>query len=47
MYTYDMPKRIIALSPKKKTSSHSHKTKKRLEIKKEMLAKKASKRKSK
>lgn len=42
-----MGKRIIALSPKKKTSSHSHKTKKRLEIKREMLTKKVSKRKNK
>ncbi len=35
--------RIIALSPKRKTAASPHKTKKRLEIKKEMLAKKASK----
>ncbi|MFT5037203.1 MAG: hypothetical protein ACI9VM_000780 [Candidatus Azotimanducaceae bacterium] len=45
MYTALMGKRIIALSPKKKTSSHSHKTKKRLAIKEEMLAAKASGRK--
>lgn len=43
MYTADMGKRIIALSPNKKGKSHSHKTKKRLEIKREMLEKKASK----
>lgn len=35
--------RIIALSPKKKTAAGPHKTKKRLAIKYEMLAKKASK----
>ena len=35
--------RIIALSPKRKTAASPHKTKKRLEIKKAMLAKKASK----
>ncbi len=34
--------RIIALSPKKNTSTRPHKTKKRLEAKKEMLAKKTS-----
>ena len=37
-----MAKRGTTLSIKKK-SRHSHKTKKRLEIKKQMLAKKASK----
>ena len=35
--------RIVALSPKKNTSTRPHKTKKRLEAKKTMLAKKASK----
>ena len=35
-----MAKRGTTLSPKKK-SRHSHKTKKRLEVKKQMLAKKA------
>jgi len=39
--------RIIALSPKKKVKSRSHKTKKRLAIKQEMLEKKASKGKNK
>jgi hypothetical protein len=39
-----MAKRGTTLSPKKK-SRHSHKTKKRLIIKNEMLAKKAAKRK--
>jgi hypothetical protein len=33
--------RIIALSPKKNTSKRPYKSKKRLEAKKEMLAKKA------
>ncbi len=37
--------RIIALSPKKNTKPRPHKTKKRLEAKKEMLAKKAAKKK--
>lgn len=46
MYTIDMGNRIIALSPKKKVSS-PHKTKKRLAIKMEMLAKKANKGKNK
>jgi len=41
-----MAKRGTTLSPKKK-SRHSHKTKKRLEIKKAMLLKKASKKRSK
>lgn len=41
-----MAKRDTTLSPKKK-SRHSHKTKKRLETKKQMLAEKASRRKSK
>ncbi len=36
-----MAKRGTTLSPKNK-SRHSHKTKKRLEIKREMLAKKAT-----
>jgi len=35
--------RIIALSPKKNTSKRPYKSKKRLEAKKEMLAKKAGK----
>lgn len=35
--------RIIALSPKKNTSKRPYKSKKRIEAKKEMLAKKASK----
>jgi hypothetical protein len=35
--------RIIALSPKKNTAPKPHKTKKRLEAKQVMLAKKASK----
>jgi hypothetical protein len=35
--------RIIALSPKKNTKTRPHKTKKRLEAKREMLAKKAGK----
>ena len=39
-----MAKRGTTLSPKKK-SRHSHKTKKRLVIKNEMLAKKAAKKK--
>ena len=37
-----MAKRGTTLSPKKK-SKHSHKTKKRLEIKRQMLEKKAEK----
>lgn len=41
-----MAKRDTTLGPKKK-SRHSHKTKKRLEAKKQMLAKKASHPKSK
>ncbi len=41
-----MAKRGTTLSPKKK-SRHSHKTKKRLAVKKLMLAKKSGKRKSK
>jgi hypothetical protein len=41
-----MAKRESSLK-KRNRSSHSHKTKKRLEIKKEMLAEKASKRQSK
>ncbi|MFA6524357.1 MAG: hypothetical protein WC264_03240 [Candidatus Paceibacterota bacterium] len=41
-----MAKRGTTLSPKKK-SRHSHKTKKRLEIKKAMLSKKTNKRKNK
>ena len=41
-----MSNRIIALSPKKKKKS-PHKTEKRLAIKREMLAKKASKKKAK
>jgi len=41
-----MAKRGTTLSPKKK-SRHSHKTKKRLEIKKATLLKKASKKRSK
>ena len=36
-----MAKRNTTLTPKKK-SRHSHKTKKRLEIKRQMLAKKAA-----
>ncbi len=39
-----MAKRSTTLSPKKK-SRRSHKTKKRLEVKRQMLAKKAGKRK--
>ena len=39
-----MAKRGTTLSPKKK-SRHSHKTKKRLEIKRVMLAKKAARKK--
>ena len=35
--------RIVALSPKKNTSKRPYKSKKRLEAKKEMLAKKAGK----
>lgn len=42
-----MGKRIIALSPKKNTKKGPYKSPKRLEVKKEMLAKKASKGKSK
>ncbi len=42
-----MGKRIIALSPKKKVKSHSHKTAKRLEAKRVMLEAKASKGKNK
>jgi hypothetical protein len=41
-----MAKRGTTLSPKKK-SKHSHKTKKRLAVKEVMLAKKATRRKSK
>jgi len=41
-----MAKRGTTLSPKKK-SRHSHKTKKRLAVKKLMLAKKSKRRKSK
>ena len=37
-----MSKRIIALSPKKNTSKRPYKSPKRLEVKKEMLAKKVS-----
>ncbi len=39
--------RIIALSPKKNTAKRPYKSKKRLEAKREMLAKKAGKRGSK
>ena len=35
--------RIVALSPKKNTSKRPYKSKKRLEAKKELLAKKAGK----
>ena len=42
-----MAKRKKALTYKEKGSTHSHKTKKRLAIKEEMLAKKASKGKNK
>ena len=45
-YTAAMAKRETSLGKYKK-SSRSHKTKKRLEIKREMLAEKASKRKKK
>ena len=47
MYTADMSKRIIALSPKKNTSKRPYKSPKRLEAKREMLEKKAEKKKGK
>jgi len=46
MYTAGMAKRSTTLQ-QKKGSKHSHKTKKRLEIKHEMLAARASKKKGK
>lgn len=47
MYTIGMSKRIIALSPNKNTSKRPYKSPERLEAKREMLEKKASKGKNK